>query len=196
MFKAKSYRKPKKIDEPKLFRKCNQLPIHNFNEAMNGDLNYLKVDPDDVVDELILQQAWLDIMDEFLPMSKNALAMRIIGRKSQILLLQQRLRVLSIINYCYTQGYDVDEKAKEYKTSKEKIMVHIGLVKNDIARITTGIPTESDDAKTGNNNADFERSIAIAMKFGYQIDRFKTVVSTWCAIMNQIDKQNKPRPQR
>ena len=177
----------KKKAKTKLYTRCNELVIHNFNEAMNGNLEYLKIDKTDNVSNSELETVWLSILDEFLVLSRNNLALKKIKDKITILKLQAKLRVLEILKFCVDRNIKVDETLNQYKTSKEKIQVHLGMLKNDISRLT---PKETDSDNSNNSN-DFEKSIAILIKNGCAVDRHKMVVSTWCELLNLLQEQAK-----
>lgn len=176
-----------------LYRKCNELPIHNFNEvASNNDFSFLKKNKQDIVSDKDLQLAWLDILDEYLKISKNVYADNILNKKSKIILLQKKLEVLQVMKYCVDREIDIDSYLKEYRIKKEKIGINIGMVQNDINRISNSIPKE-ETAK--DSNMDFEASIALLMEKGYRIDRYTTVVTEWTAALNRIEKQHQLQQQ-
>lgn len=178
-------------DKPKLYTRCNELPIHNFNEvATNDDFNFLKKNPDDKVSIDDLQLAWLGILDEFIRISKNAFAIATIQKKSTIILLEKKLHVFEAIKLNIKYGNDVTDVCKEYRVKRDKIDAYIGMVKNDIARIQKGIKTE-DGVKS---ETDFDRSIMICNKYGYTINRFTTMVSEWVQALNLIEKEQQQKP--
>ena len=90
------------------------------------------------------------------------------------------------IDFCLIRKVNVDAQMLEYKTSKEKIQVHIGLIKNEINQLTD--KEKDEDIK---NSSDFEKSIAVLIKNGCKIDRFTTVVSEWCMLLNLINEEQK-----
>ncbi len=176
-----------------LFTKCNELPIHHFNEiANNNDFSYLKRDRNTIVSEEKIQSTWLNILDEFLTISNNTFAFNMLKKRSKIILLDRKLKVFEALQYCISKGIDVGKELKEYRMTKERLASNIGLIKNDISRLSNSIPTEE---KNNNGNSEFERTIAIIIKNGYQIDRFKTVVSEFCSILNLIEQQHKAQKQ-
>jgi hypothetical protein len=190
----KLFQKKQQNNTNLLFNKCNELPIHNFNEiANNNDFSYLKRDCNSVVSDDLIQSTWLNILDEFLSISNNTYAVNMLKKRSKILLLERRLKVLEALNYCISKGIDVSIEMKEYRMTNNRLNSNISLIKNDISRLTNTIPTEE---KTNNNSSDFERTIAIIIKNGYQIDRFKTVVSEFCSILNLIEQQHKAQKQQ
>jgi hypothetical protein len=184
----------KKRNKSNVYRNCNELPIHNFNEVDSfGRFEYLKKNPDDDVSEYELQLAWLDILDELLTISDNKIAINIINKKIQFIRLGRKLKVLEALKICVEMDLDVDSQLKEYNTSKQKLNVHIGMLKNDINRIKPSEESEVDVAKDSNeSNLNFENSIVRLIEKGYQIDRFKTVVSTWITALNRLSKMEKP----
>ena len=126
-----------------LFNKCNELPIHNFNEiANNNDFSYLKRDRNSVVSDELIQSTWLNILDEFLSISNNTYAVNMLKKRSKILLLERRLKVLEALNYCISKGIDVSIEMKEYRMTNNRLNSNISLIKNDISRSTNTIPTE------------------------------------------------------
>jgi hypothetical protein len=171
-----------------VFKKCNQLPIHNFNEiATTQNLNFLKKDQNSEVPEEELQQAWLDILDEYFRISNNNYALQLFRKKIKVITLEKKLNVLEIIRFCLEKGCDVSEEMKMYRVTKENLTANIGLIQNDIIRITKTIPKE----EFSKDETEFDRTIAIILKNGFQINRFTTVVSEWCAILNLIEQQQK-----
>lgn len=175
----------KRKAKPRLYSKCNELVLHHFEECMNGNLDYLKINPSDKVKQSDIENAWLSIVDEFLILSKNKITLNIIKKKNKVLLLESRLRVLEVLNFCVDREINVEDKLIEYKTSKEKINIHIAMAKNDIARLTSRDYQEEEN----NISFDFSTSIAVLSKNGFQINRFTTVVSEWCAFLNLLEKQ-------
>ncbi len=189
----KLFQKKQQNNTDLLFNKCSELPIHNFNEiANNNDFSYLKRDRNTIVSEEEIQSTWLNILDEFLKISNNTFAFNMLKKRSKIILLDRKLKVFEALQYCISKGIDVSNELKEYRMTKERLASNIGLIKNDISRLSNSIPTEE---KNNNGNSEFERTIAIIIKNGYQIDRFKTVVSEFCSILNLIEQQHKAQKQ-
>lgn len=190
----RKFKKKQQNNTDLLFTKCNELPIHNFNEiANNGDFSYLKRDRNSVVSEEEIQSTWLNILDEFLSISNNTYAVNMLKKRSKILLLERKLKVFEALNYCISKEIDVSNELKEYRMTKNRLASNISLIKNDISRLSNTIPKEE---KNNNGSSEFERTIAIIIKNGYQIDRFKTVVSEFCSILNLIEQQNKAQKQQ
>lgn len=196
MFSSLFLTKPKKKTESKevlIYRNCRELPIHNFNECMNGDMTYLiagKRTPNAV--KLFLQtvnteQVWLEIMNEYIELSKNNRAKKMLQNKNKIIWLQRRLNVLELIQQGIDEGYDVSEYLTEYKLKKEKVKSQIALAKNELARLAPKNENHEDE-KSKN---DFDTSIAYILENGYQINRFTTVVSEYCEILNRIEQKNR-----
>jgi hypothetical protein len=184
LFNCKSKRKPQ------LYRKCNELPIHNFNEvSSNNDFTFLKKNNGDVVNDEDLQLAWLDILDEYLTISNNAFAIALLKKKAKIILLEKKLHVLEVIKFCVDRCIDIDSELLQYRIKKDKVAANIGMVKNDINRLSSSIPDEAEQKK---RNTDFDRSIAMLNKNGFNINRFTTVVSEWVEALNILEKQNTP----
>jgi len=173
--------------KPQLYRACRELPVHNFNEvASNNDFSFLKKNPNDVVSDEDLQLAWLDILDEYLTISKNALVLNAMSKKAKVILLEKKLHVLEVMKFCAERGIDIDEELKEYRLKKDKIQINIGLIKNDINRLSNSMPNETERK---NSNTDFDRSIAMLNKNGFNINRFTTVVSEWVQALNILEQQ-------
>jgi hypothetical protein len=76
---------------------------------------------------------------------------------------------------------------KMYRVTKENLLANIGIIKNDLTRITKAIPSE----EAHKDETEFDRTIAVILKNGFQINRNTTVVSEWCAILSLIEKQQK-----
>lgn len=174
--------------EPQLYKKCNELPIHNFNEAANGDYSFLKKNSGDVVSDEDLQVAWLDILDEYLTVSNNTYAVTLLKKKAKAILLEKKLYVLQTMKFCADRNIDIDEYLKEYNIKKEKLAVNIGMIKNDLNRLVNTMP---ESAEKQSNSTDFDRSIAVLNKNGFNINRFTTVVSEWVQALNILEQQHK-----
>lgn len=171
-----------------LYRQCNELPIHNFNEiSTNGDYDYLKKNRNDDVPVAELDKVWYDILDEFLRISKNKIANGILRKKKELIFLYKRLDILEAIKTCIDYEIDVTDKCKEYRVTPKNIDARIGLVKNDIMRITNSL-SDKEGQTQDPGETDFDRSIAQIMRAGYPINRFKTVVTEWCAILNLLEE--------
>ena len=178
--------------EPNLYKFCNTLPIHNFNEiSNNNDFSYLKIDKKDVVSDIDLQNCWLEILEEYLKISNNKNAFFQLNQQSSILLLETRLRVLECFKNCVQNEINIDLQLLEYKIEKQTIDQRIGLIKNDLAKFYSQMPVTEKS-----NTNDFEQSIAIIMENGYSINRFKTVVSEYVAILNRIETKIKNQNER
>lgn len=172
----------------KLYRKCNELPIHNFNEiSNNGNFNYLKINKKDFVSDLDLQNAWLEILNEYLVISKNSQTFNMLNNQANTMQLEMRLRVLQSFKMCIENKIDIQNYLLEYKIKPENIDQHIGLVKNDLSKFYNEMPKENESKKENQ----FEETIAIILENGYQINRFTTVVSEWVAILNRIELKYK-----
>ncbi|WP_027381873.1 hypothetical protein [Epilithonimonas caeni] len=180
------FRKTKVFD---LYDKCNILPIHNFNEAMSGDLSFLKKDPNSKVPDFILQNLWIEILDEFLKISDNKISMMMLGKKIKTVYLLSQMDVFTAIKVSINAGVDVEPYLKKYRVKKENIDLKISLLKNEINRIFFSENKKENNDGQGHSN--FEMSLAMIRKEGYSVDRFKMVVTEWCAILNQIEKQHK-----
>ncbi len=168
--------------EPNLYRKCNELPIHNFNEVSNNnDLSYLKIDKKDVVSDIDLENAWLEILNEYLTISKNKDTFNLLNNQSNILLLETKLKVFLCLKNCIDNKIEVEEYLLDYKIKAENIDQHIGLIRNDLEKFKKEIPQN----QKSNSNS-FEETIAVILENGYQINRFSMVVSEWVAILNRI----------
>ena len=177
----------RKSEKPNLYLKCNELPIHNFNEVSNGDFNYLKKDKDQFVEPKILQETWLDILSEYLTISKNYTVLNSINRKLEISILESRLNVFLALKKCIQYEINVTEHLLKRKATKENIQIHINLLNDQIATLVALLPTPQENKPNDN----FEQSIASLIRNGCQINRFKTVVTEWVALLNQIKEQAK-----
>lgn len=187
----KFFMKNKAVAGPKLYTTCNTLPIHNFNEIMNNqDLNYLKINRDDKVSNSDLENAWLNLMDEYFTLTNNPKALHQLKNKMHIMILEKKIHVLEILKYCIAREINVDEEMKIYRVTKQNLPQHLGLLKNDLLKKLAAIPEEI-------NNADneFDKTIAVLMSRGFSVNRFKTVVSEWVAMLEIVEKQNKAQQQ-
>lgn len=187
----KLFQKKQQNNTDLLFTKCNELPIHNFNEiANNNDFSYLKRDRNSVVSDELIQSIWVDILDEFISISKNTYAVNVIKKKSKIMLLELRLKVFETLKYCSIRGVNIDSELQHYRMTKESISINIGLMRNDISRLKGSLPDEN-EKKANQCSLEFDRTIAILNKNGFQIKRFTTVVTEWVQALNILEQQNK-----
>ena len=171
------------------------MPIHNFNEvASNNDFSFLKKNPQDVVSDEDLQLAWLDILDEYLRISNNLIVINSLHKKDKIIKLQSRLNVFLAMKYNAEIGVNIDAELKEYKIKKDKIQVNIGMIKNDIGRLSNSI-FENEEKNNSDISKHFEDSLALLMEKGYRVDRHIMVVTEWVAALNRIEKQIKVNQQ-
>jgi hypothetical protein len=170
--------------------------LHNFDQVLTYNrFEYLKVERKSVATEPELQAAWLSIISEFIILSKNVRAMGNIKKRSNLVLLERRLTVLVAIEINIKCGNDVSKECAERRIKSENIRQHIGLLKNEISRMQASLPKPSDDMAQEAKpviESDIDKSIAYAAKHGYKINRFETVVSEWCQIMNMIES-SKPQ---
>lgn len=178
--------KKKPVQKAELYTRCNVLPVHNFNEiATNNDFNYLKVNKSDTATDLELQTAWLGILDEYFRISKNVQGLAILKKKTSLLFLENKLHVFEAMQICIFKNINIDLEMQLYKTNKDILKVHIGMIKNDIARISKTLPVEEN---TKDEN-EFDRSLAVLSQAGFKIDRFTTVVSEWVQMLKVFELQ-------
>ena len=172
----------------KLYTRCNELCIHNFNEiATNSDFDYLKINKLDQVSDTEIELAWLGILDEYFRLSKNALAINQLKKKTSLLFLSKKLQVFQAMQICIDKGIDVSKELKEYRTDKTRLPIHTGMISNDINRIEKTIPKE--ESQTDENN--FEMTLAMVIENGFQINRHTTMLSEWIAILHRIEQRQK-----
>ncbi len=188
LFDFFNFRKKRKVERYDLYDKCNILPIHNFNEVMNGDLSFLQKDRNVKVPEDVLQEVWINVLDEYLKISKSAITISMLGKKVKSVYLISQLDVFTALQKCIDYGTDVSELLKKYKVKPETLNQKISLVKNEINLLFS---KEQNREETSSENSNFEMSLVMIRKEGYTVDRFKMVVTEWCAILNQIEKQHK-----
>lgn len=180
---------PIQKETPELYLRCNELPIHNFNEiATNSDFSYLKKNRNDDISNSDLEMAWITILDEYFRISKNTMALGLLKKKCGLIYLEKKLQVFEALKICIDLKIDVSEKLKEYRINNVTIDAHIGMIKNDISRIFAQLQKE-EEVKQDNQN--FDKTIAIILKNGYQINRHTTVVSEWVQILNLIEQSQK-----
>ena len=110
-------------------------------------------------------------------------------KKSELIFLEKKLHVFEILKFCTDRNINVEVQLKEYRTSKEKISIHIGMLKNDISRISKSLPQE----EIKKDSTEFDRTIAVLSQAGFKIDRFTTVVSEWVQMLDIFQQQNKPK---
>jgi len=178
------FKKTKKI--ARLYTKCSELCIHNFNEvATNNDFNYLKLNKNDVATDIELETAWLGILDEYFRISKNVQGLNILKKKTSLLFLENKLHVFEAMQICLSKNINIDLEMKMYRTDKNILKIHIGMIKNDINRILKSLPVE-ENSKDDN---EFDRSLAVLSQAGFKIDRFTTVVSEWVQMLRIFEQQ-------
>ena len=97
--------------------------------------------------------------------------------------MDRKLEVLNALKLCIERNVNVDAELKEYRTSKQKITIHIGMLMNDIQRVQKSLPKENEERQSA---TDFDDSIAFIIENGYQINRHTTVVSEYCSILKRI----------
>lgn len=183
------FNKPKLV--PKLYTSLNQLPIHNFNEIItNQNLDYLKRNIDDNVQGLVLENLWLDLMDDYFTLTKNPKALMQLKRKMQIMLIEKKINVLEILKYCILKEINVDKELQSYGLTKENLAQHLGLLKNDLLKKITALPEEIEAS-----NNEFDKTIAVLLSKGFSVNRFKTVVTEWVAMLEIVEQQNKAQQQ-
>lgn len=181
------FRRKKATAGPKLYVTCNTLPIHNFNECIaNDDFNYLKRNLNDDVSRSLLESTWLDIMDEYFTLTNNRKALYQLKNKIAIMILEKKVSVLELLQYCVVKEINVDEELKSYRMTKENLSQHLGLAKNDLLKKIAALPEEM---KTNNN--EFDKTIAVLLSRGFSVNRFRTVVSEWVAMLEIVELQNK-----
>lgn len=181
------FRRKKATAGPKLYVTCNTLPIHNFNEIINNqNLNFLKMNMDDQIPDSILEATWLNLMDEYFTLTNNPRATHQLKLKISLMLLEKKINVLEILNHCIVKKIDVDEELKSYQLTKENISQHLGLLKNDLLKKIAAIPEEISTSKN-----EFDRTIAVLLSRGFSVNRFRTVVSEWVAMLEIVELQNK-----
>ena len=162
------------------------MPIHSFNEVSNGDLNYMKIDRNDNVPIAELENAWLSIIDEYFVLSKNIQGIENIKKKSVLNLLEKKMQVYEVIKFCLEKNENVDEAMKQYGINAIDLPQYMALIKYDIDDLNSIL--QKTDTQGDN---EFDRTFAIVLKSGFQINRFTTTVSEWIAILNIIEEQNK-----
>lgn len=177
---------PFKKRKPELYNKCNILPIHNFNEVSNGDLSYMKIDRNDNVPIAELENAWLSIIDEYFVLSKNIQGIENLKRKSVLIRLEKKMQVYEAVKICLNRNVNVDEIMTQYGINAVDLPQYMALIKYDIDDLNSML--KKTDTKGEN---EFDKMFAIALKSGFQINRFTTTVSEWIQIIKIIEEQNK-----
>jgi len=172
--------------QPKLYNRCNIMPIHCFNEVSNGDLNYMKINREDKVSDADLEKAWLTIIDEYFILSKEVQGIENLKKKTALTLLQNKIWVYEAIQLCLNKGLNVDNTMKLYGVNAVDLPQYMALIKYDIDDLNSIL--QKTDVKGDN---EFDRMFAIVLKNGFQINRFTTTVSEWIAILNLLEEQSK-----
>lgn len=177
---------PFKLKTPKLYHRCNEMPIHNFNEVSNGNFDYLKINRNDKVSEKELQDTWLTIIDEYFVLSKNVQGIENLKKKSVLILLQNKIQIYEAMRICLARKVNIEKEMQMYGVNEKDLPQHIALVKYDIDDLNM-ILSKTD--VQGEN--EFDKTFAIVLKNGFQINRFTTTVSEWIAILNLLEEQQK-----
>lgn len=192
VFKPKPVTAPPVMQAARLYTNCSELVLHNFDQVLTYNrFEYLKVDRSLPVTDAELQAAWFEIMSEFIPLSKNVSAMSTIKKRSNLLVMAKLLQVYEAVKINIQCDNDVTDVCRRYRLKPSAIDQHIGLLKNDILKTQNKLPKPTDgEPKPDLIVSDIDKSIAVAAKHGYKINRFETVVSEWCQIMDMIENSN------
>ena len=180
---------PTKSKPSDLYRKCNELPIHNFNEVQNnGDFSYLKKNRNEEVSNEELGACWMEILCEYFTLNNDPQSLNNLKKKIQLLKLERRIDVFLVLIDCIDKGIDVEAEMKQYKTNKQNIKKRYGLLVNDLNKIIEMMPNNDNQEQS---KVDFDDSIAYIIENGYQVNRHTTVVSEYIAILKRIKAKNK-----
>ncbi|MEC4050599.1 hypothetical protein OX284_014260 [Flavobacterium sp. SUN046] len=189
LLKKKPQAHPTKSKPSDLYRKCNELPIHNFNEVQNNeDFSYLKKNRNEEVSYEELSECWMEILCEYFTLSNDPQSLNNLKKKMQLLKLERRIDVFLVLIDCIEKGIDVEAEMKQYKTNKQNIKKQYGLLVNDLNKILEMMPKNDSQEQS---KVDFDDSIAYIIENGYQINRHTTVVSEYVAILKRIKTKNK-----
>lgn len=156
-----------------LYKNCRELPIHNFNECMEGNLSYLVVSGEHTDDEL--ESKWVDILDEYNALTKTGVDTNIIKR-CEIVSLQ--LQIDLIVELSTLSNV---EEFQKYTQNKDRLIA--GLT-NKLNRKIKELPKNTD-------KNDFDKTLAVLNSNGFTIDRFKTPVSEYVKMLELLDEKIK-----
>ncbi len=178
-----------------LYNNCRELPIHNFFEiSRTQDLKYL-VKSGEIPDESILQDKYLEIIDEY-----NALfsTKKNHGNINQIkkYILALKLMNLEVIELLIKDGgitEEIREISKRLRIKPDNIAVYISGVKNEIKKLEK----EMQDAEAATVNEDknhgdsLEKTLTLVKENGFNFDRFTTPVIEFVFAINRLEEKAK-----
>lgn len=188
-----------------LHRSCKALPLFNFIECYcNNDLTYLIISGEPT--EAELQDAWNEILLEYLGLVKNEKSSYLFDLGKRITLLQYHIQhindAVEILHYKYDSDIAGDLRGMGYKLSAEynteeytkqldmivskcKTRVfELGELQDEYKRL--------DDTVTGTKQTeeDFNLTIASLSKHqGYHINKKETTLLEFCSIFNLYLKE-------
>lgn len=166
-----------------IYKTCRELPIHNFNEiSLTSDLTYLVKDGTKYSIEQ-LQDAWLDILSEFILINPNQLLKYEESLKQDLFLMISKIKVLENIinNNLYTSTI-----LNKLNIKKERVKKEYNKLRHKIAVLTSKLKGEEKAKKELNS---FEKTLAVMTKFyGAKMDRKTTTVSEWLELKQAMTK--------
>ena len=177
-----------------LYNNCRELPIHNFFEiSRTNDLKHL-VKSGEIPDEEILQEKFIDIIDEYNGLFKNnknpAQTVRL-----QLYVLTLKLSTLEVIEMIIEStgiSEDVREICRKLRVKPERIKDYFTGLHNDIRKLEKQI---QDQGETETNESDIlEKTLTLLKENGFNFDRFTTPIIEFAFAVNRMEeKANKAK---
>lgn len=167
-----------------LFQNCRELPIHNFNECVMGNLYYLIKNGEHYDDEI--EAKWVDILDEYSELTASG---NLIAKKIQMVAINleiEKMRLLMAIDSPTKQQKEIIKRYLNKYRSKD-IPKLITSLSNKLKRLIKEMPEEHKDSYS------LDKSIAMMKANGFQIDRFTTPVSEYLEMINVLKERAKKR---
>lgn len=177
-----------------LYENCRELPIHNFFEInRTNDFKYL-VKSGKAPKEEILQEKWMDIIDEYNSLFNNQSKIPSVVSRSQIMTLELKLMNLRILKMIIdTQGLTESalEMAKLLRVKTKQIETYISATTNDLKRLEKEIEEEPESTEKNENS--LEKTLTLVKENGFNFDRFTTPIIEFVFAINRLEEKNKPK---
>lgn len=177
-----------------LYNNCRELPIHNFFEInRSNDFSYLVKSGKKPSDE-VLQEKFLDIIDEYNSLFTTKNKNVAIVNRTQIMTLELKLmnlRILEILIENKGITAEIRETAKKMRVNCEDISTHVSAITNDLKRLEAEIENEPESTEKNDNS--LEKSLTLVKENGFNFDRFTTPIIEFVFAINRLEEKNKPK---
>ncbi|MXV39350.1 hypothetical protein GO491_11795 [Flavobacteriaceae bacterium Ap0902] len=164
-----------------LYKNCRELPIHNFNECMEGNFSYLVISGEH--SEIEIQEKWIGIIDEYNSLITKGADINI-SKKAEILGLHLKINLITILQELKSVESLADGEFKDLIKKYGKPTLLAGL-KNKLNRKLNELPEQKDSEN------DFDKTLAVLNSQGFNVDRFKTPVSEYIKMLELLDEKFK-----